>query len=80
MQLNLSNPGVLANFLRTRMREGNGKIVEKEKVAVFIDDVYGEHVVPAEMVEEVKVKVEKVKEEKEKLAAKKPAVKKEVKK
>jgi len=75
-KIDLGNPSVLANFIRTRIREANGKVVEKEKVAVFIDDVYGEYIVPNEMVEEVKVKVEK--KEAAKRDAKKPAVKKEV--
>jgi hypothetical protein len=75
-KIDLGNPSVLANFIRTRIREANGKVVEKEKVAVFIDDVYGEYIVPNEMVEEVKVKVEK--KEAAKRDAKKPAVKKDV--
>jgi hypothetical protein len=70
-KIDLGNPGVLANFIKTRMREANGKVVEKEKVAVYVDETYGEFIVPPEMEVEVKEKVEKKK------AAKKPAVKKE---
>ena len=77
-KIDLGNPSVLANFIKTRMREANGKVVEKEKVAVFVDEVYGEFVLPAEMVEDVKIKVEKKKEEKAKKApVKKPVAKKE---
>jgi len=65
-QINLNNPQVLANFIKTRIREGNGELVERKDVSVFVDDVYGELMVPAEMEEKAKEKAEEKEETKTK--------------
>jgi hypothetical protein len=46
--IDLSNPGVLRNFLLSQAREGNGEFTEKENVVVFKDKIGLETVVSDE--------------------------------
>ena len=78
--IDLGNPKVLKNFIRTRMSEANGEVIEKEKVAIFKDEVFGEFLIPEDMEVDVKKKVEKKKEAKKSVAKKKEVKKEEPKK
>lgn len=78
--INLSNPQVLSNLIKAKIREGKGKYFTRDKVMCFRDEDGSEYLVPKELVEtltpkdfkEEKVKKEeKAKEEKPKAKTKK---------
>jgi len=51
-KIDLNNPKVLGNYLRTLVKEGKGKFKTKEKVLVMELDRGGEIVVPDDIREE----------------------------
>jgi len=75
--INLGDTQVLKNFVKNQIKELKGKIVEKEKVLVFVDTAGNEFVVPDDIREEVEIKIEKKKQEaKPKVEIKKEVLKK----
>jgi len=47
--IDLSNPKVLKNFIRSQISENQGKIIKKESVYVFVDSVGSQFVVPDDL-------------------------------
>ena len=56
--IDLSNPQVLANFVKAKIKEGNGEFIKKEKVDIFVSEDGSEYIVPED------VKIPKQKENK----------------
>jgi hypothetical protein len=64
---NLNDPQVLANHIKSKILEADGKFFNKENVLVYVDNAGNQYVVPEEIKELALVNVEKKKVEKEKV-------------
>ena len=51
----LSNPQVLKNWLKSQMKEGNGKFVHKKDVLIFRMEDGSEFIAPPEILKEIEV-------------------------
>lgn len=57
--IDLTNAQVLRNYLISRMKEGKGKFVYREKVLVFKDKTGTEMIAPEEVLEHLEKKEQK---------------------
>jgi len=53
--IDLSNPGVLKNFLISQMKENKGEFVYREKVLLFKDNMGNEFIAPEEILKDLEV-------------------------
>lgn len=82
--IDLNNPKVLQNFIRTQVTEGKGEYEVREEVVIFKSENGSEFIVPGDLGEEtmakIKTKAKKVKKEDTKKTDVKEAKKEETKK